>query len=239
MSPTPTLSHPDPPDAEGFRAARRSAVIATFAALTATLGDLAMLYEVNARRPEFHLPPSPYIALWLGGVLGVVAIPFYAFGYRAAACLIEAGSARDARIVRTFGAAGSLTGAIIHALTTLIIWRGRQAGTLPGDPLAAVAASPLLVGLWGVGTVLMVIASAAFVRTVLAGGTRSPRVLAWMSPPLLSVILALAGLPSTSLRAFLTPAAPNIAHALFFAACARAAAAARESRVAKVAYPRR
>ncbi len=233
MSPTQSLPQPRLHDAEYLRSARRLAVLATFAALVATLGDLAMLYDVNARRPEFHLPQPPDMLWWLGGILGVVAIPFYALGYRAAAWLVAPGSPRAARIVRVNGAAGSLTGAVIHGLTALMIWRGIETRAVTSDPLAAVAASPLLVMLWGVGTLLAIIASAAFVWAVFAGTTRCPRFLAWMNPPLLSVILGLAGFASTSLRAFLTPAAPNIAHALFSAICARHRAASGRHRLAR------
>jgi hypothetical protein len=198
-------------------------MVGACAALVATASDLLLLYVVNSRRPELHLPAVPSLTLWLGGALGVVAIPFYACGYQGAARALAPRAPGAARIVRVAGVSVAVLGSLIHALTTTHLAADVEAG-LPGrDPLEAIASwGPLLRGLWAIGSVLGVCASAAFAWAVGRGDTRLPSALAWANPVLLMLLLALIALPIPILRAFLTPAAPNLAHALFFAACAAA-----------------
>jgi hypothetical protein len=199
---------------------RSSALLAAFAALVATAGDLLMLQVVNSRRPELFLPAAPPSFLWLGGILGVVAIPFYALGFRAAARSFAATEKGAARVVVVAGSLTALLGAVIHGLTATRLAAEVNAG-LPGrDPLLTVASwGPLLLGLWAIGGFLGTCASVAFARAVGRGRSRFPPALAWANPALLTLVIGLAGLPVAVLRAFLTPAAPNVAHMLFFAAC--------------------
>jgi len=165
--------------------------------------------------------------LWLGGALGVLAIPLYALGYCAAARMLldkgeTPGAAGAARIVGIAGSVAAIVGAMIHGLTTAYLASEVTAGAPGRDPLAAITqGSPLLVASWAVAVALVSCASVAFAWCVGRGGSRLPKRLAWTNPALVTVLLMLIGLPVPLLRAFLTPAAPNLAHAVFFAALAR------------------
>jgi len=91
-------------------------------------------------------------------------------------------------------------------------------GAPGGDPLAAVADSGgLLVGLWALATILMIAASAGLSLTVARRRSTLPRWLGLANTVVVTLALAMTGLASEPLRAFLTPVAPNLAHALFFA----------------------
>jgi hypothetical protein len=188
--------------------------IASAAAVAATLGDLLMLYVANAARAELALPPPPAFALGVGAMLGVVAIPLYALGYIAVANAIGAGSRRDARIVRWCGIGAAGLGASIHAGTALAI---RGAGT-SAPPLEAVAASgrALLIG-WALASLLVLVASVVVFRAGAAGRRALPRAVAWLNPAAVTLLLGAAGLPWEIGRSFLVPAAPNLAHVVFFA----------------------
>jgi len=200
---------------------RRWFRVAAIAAIVATVGDLLMLYVANSRRAELGLVEPPDGVLWIGAIFGVVSIPFYSLGYRAAAVVLKPSSRRAARIVFAAGGAGVLIGAVIHGLTARFIHADLSNGGPAQDPMTAVVESPALVALWGVATLLIVIASLAFALAVRRGITNVPRALAWGNPAVLTVALALAGLATLTTRAFVVPAAPNLAHVIFFAACAR------------------
>jgi hypothetical protein len=192
--------------------ARRKLAVAAAAAIVATAGDLLMLLVANAARPELALPRPPPLALPLGAVLGVAAIPLYALGYRAVARGIERASPRRARLIRSCGLGAAAIGAAIHGATALAI---RSAGSGAAAPLDAVAQSPLLVAAWTAAAALVVVASAA-----IAGAQAGPRALVWLNPAAATLVLALAGLPGELGRSFLVPAAPNLAHVVFFCAAA-------------------
>jgi hypothetical protein len=200
----------------------RDAQLAAFAALAASAGDLLLLYVANAQRDDLGLPQAGRAWLWLGGTMGVVAIPFYALGYRSASHLVAAVSVRGAQAVFVAGAAGALLGSVIHGLTAAHISTQLDAAAPGRDPLESlVGGDPLLLTLWGLAALLVVVASALFGWFVARGGTVAPRRAALANPAFATIALAAAGLPSILLRAFLIPAAPNIAHLIFFAVCAR------------------
>jgi len=209
-------------------ASARHAAAAALAAFVASAGDLLLLYVGNAQRPELALPPAGPAWLWLGGALGVLAIPFYALGYRAAARLVAPASVRGARALFATGAAGALVGSVIHGLTTWHIQRGLASGAAAGDPMASLAESgSVLLVAWGIAALLVLVASAVFLWFVTRDATDVPRAAGLANPALLTLVLAAAGLPSDLLRSFLTPAAPNIAHLVFFIVCARVLRATR------------
>src|SRR6186997_2609559 len=80
--------------------------VATLAAVCASLGDLALLYVANARRPELALPPPPDGLLLAGFYLGVLALPLYGLGYwRVASGLHDAADARRVVALGAFGGA--------------------------------------------------------------------------------------------------------------------------------------
>jgi hypothetical protein len=201
--------------------ARRGLGLAAAAAFLATLSDLLMLLVANAPRPELPLPPPPAATLWLGGLLGVAAIPFYALGYRAIARVLQPRSLLSARIVRGCGIGIAAFGALIHGLTALSIQETLAAGIAP-PPLAAIAAAgPGFLAAWAIGSLLVLVASIAIFIAGAAPDRALPRWLAWLNPAALTLLLALVGLPWEWGRSFLVPAAPNLAHALFFAAAWR------------------
>jgi len=198
--------------------ARCELAVAAAAAVVATAGDLLMLYVANAARPELALPAPPGFALALGGVLGVAAIPLFALGYRAVARAIAPASRTRARLVLAGGIGAAAIGAGIHGITAFAIRAGQAAGAAGASPVEAVAANGLLVVAWAAAALLVVVASAAIL-----GSRALPRPVTWLSPALATVLLALAGLPSELGRAFLLPAAPNLAHVAFFGAALLAA----------------
>lgn len=202
--------------------AHRALALAAIAAVVATLGDIMMLYVANVGRPDFGLPPVPIAVLWIGGLLGVLAIPIYVLGYRAAAALVSLPFARHARVVSGAGGVGSVIGAVIHGRTATFIRDRVVAGAPARDPILAVGESPLLVVLWATAAVLVVTASIAFALAVRRGVPSVPRGLAWVNVASVTIMLAMAGAATPESRAFLVPAAPNVAHIVFFAACARA-----------------
>ena len=192
--------------------------IASAAALAATAGDLLMLLVANSLRAESGLRP-PALALPVGGALGVVAIPLYALGYRAVARAIGPGSPKLSRVVQLSGAAAAGIGALIHAATALAI-RAAVASSAPAEtPLAAVAqaGAPLLAA-WGAASLFVLAASLANLAAPGARRPGSPRALAWLNPAVLTLLLGAAGLAFESGRNYLVPAAPNLAHVVFFAA---------------------
>jgi hypothetical protein len=105
---------------------------------------------------------------------------------------------------------------VIHGLTTLLIHSSLSAGAPSAPPLQAVAAGgPLLLGLWALAALGTAVASLAFAWL-------DRRALAALCPLFVTAALTLAAQPTELLRSFLAPAAPNLAHVVFFAACARA-----------------
>jgi hypothetical protein len=194
--------------------------IPTLAAVVASARDLLMLWVANARRPELALgePAAGWLAL--GGALGVLAIPLYAIGWRDAARIAAPGaSPAAARALAAFGGASALLGAAIHALTALEIDAALGSDAPARDPLAAVAATGgTLVGLWAAAAACVLVASAIFARAAAWAGAGR---LALATPVPLTLALVALAVPWVLGRAFLAPAAPNLAHVIFFAACAR------------------
>jgi hypothetical protein len=208
-------SRSTPHDQQEF-AGRSFGKIATLAAVSASLGDLALLYVANARRPELALPPPPVGMLLAGFYLGVLALPLYGLGYwRAASGLRDPAEARH---VFVLGALGGALGAVVHGVTAHVI-RVEELMRAPGaDPLAVVAQhGAFLLPLWCVLAVMTVAGSTIYAKAVLAGRSAYPRWMAFLNPALLLVVTSLVALPSLWLRAFLLPAAANLVHVAFFA----------------------
>jgi hypothetical protein len=197
---------------------RTAFAVATAAAVIATAGDLLMLWVANALRAGFAIASPPVGALRLGAALGVVAIPLYALGWAAAAARAAHALGRGAPWVMVAGGLGAILGAYIHAATaSLVEEQARGRATTPiADPLAGVmAAGPPLLVPWALATVLVVAASAAMVYA--ARRAAVPRSWQLANPAVVTVLLALGGATSELGRAFLVPAAPNVAHVVFFA----------------------
>ena len=199
----------------------RYARIAAIAALVASIGDLLLLYVANSLRSELGLVSIGEGWLWLGGAFGVIAIPFYALGYRSASHLVAPTSVRAAQALFVTGSTGGFVGAVIHGITTVHISGELEAGVSGGDPMASLLSSGgRLVWLWGIATIAVIVASVLFAWFVARGNTAAPRGAAVANPVLVTIVLAALGSPFVFGRAFLTPAAPNIAHLVFFLVCA-------------------
>ena len=195
---------------------RRLAALGALAAVAASAGDLLMLWVANARRPELGLPAPPDTVLWLGCALGVAGIPLYAFGYQGAAGLLRPAHQRAAQTVIAGGAFAAGIGAAIHGMTAAMIASALQSNAPAAPPLEEVAANGLLVAMWLAAALAVVVASAVF-----AWCRRRDPALALANPAVVTVALVVLALPSEWLRAFLAPAAPNLAHLVFFLVCAR------------------
>jgi hypothetical protein len=198
----------------------RQAQVASVAALLASAGDFILLYVANAQREELGLPPAGPAWLWLGGALGVLFIPLYALGYRAASRLVAPASSSAAQILFVSGAIAAILGSLIHGLTTAYIGADLEAGVPGRDPLASVVSwGVLLPTLWGLAGLCVLVASGLFLWFVGGGAAHAPRSAALANPALVTVVLSAVGLPFLFLRSFLTPAAPNLAHLVFFLVC--------------------
>jgi hypothetical protein len=184
----------------------------------ATAGDLAMLWVVNARRAELALVEGPGGLLTIGGWLGVLSIPLFALGYMAASTLVDPSRPCIVRVVNAGGVVAGVTGGVIHGLTARVIAASIATRGAALDPVSELSSAPALIGLWVVAICAALAASVAF-----ATGVRAERgiALASMNPVLLTLALSVLALPTELSRSFLAPAAPNLAHVMFFGICAR------------------
>ena len=195
----------------------RALALAAAAAVVASAGDLLLLWVGNSQRPELGLPTAPGVALPLGGILGVVAIPAYALGYRALARAAGAVAPRLARAIALSGLGIGAIGALIHGLTALVIRAGLASASTGAPPLEAVSEQPELVWSWLAAALCLLAASTAIAAASVPRVRALPAAIGLANPLALTIALALAGMPAEWGRSFLLPAAPNLAHVVFFA----------------------
>ena len=207
--------------------ARLAASVAAAAAVLATSGDLLLLHaagsgavatSAGSATADAHGLVGPVI---LGSLLGVITIPLYALGYWGVSRSLEAAGKTRAAAIFPLGAYMSALGGAIHGMTGLAIHAAIGDGRLDADPFSPLAPyAGYFIGLWLLASALMIAISLLFVLAVRSGDTPYPVWAAWANP--LCLILVLAGLAAPfSLGAeYLIPAAPNIAHMLFFAMAA-------------------
>lgn len=203
-------------------ATRQGVVVGAAAALSASIGDFAELYVGNALRPELGLPHPPDIVLWIGCLLGLIGLPLFGFGYRAVARSFADRAPTLARITTIAGIVTGFVGAIVHVYTALLIDRQVHAGAASTDPAHAImAGGPTLLWLWAITALSLIVASAAFAT---GHGRRFgfAHPLTLLNPFSLTLLLAVIGGVGTWGAAFLQPAAPNLAHMLFFVLFLRA-----------------
>jgi hypothetical protein len=193
--------------------------IGLVAAIAATAGDLLLLATSNTGRPGFEWLPAPSeTALWIGTYLGVLAIPCYGLGYRD----VARGLPPPYRgVVAALGVAGGVLGGTTHGLTGLAIHVESTGGMTGIDPVTLIARyGAYLLPLWALVGVGLVVGSTAFALGVARGRSSMPRWMALANPAVVTLAIVLAGTTSEVGRTFLVPAAPNVAHVVFFALAA-------------------
>jgi hypothetical protein len=191
-------------------------MIGVVAAVAATVGDLLLLATSNATRPGFAWLPAPSATvLLIGTYLGVLAIPCYGVGYRAIAARF---AEPYRRWIGALGIAGGVLGGTTHGLTGLAIHVEQTSGAGGVDPFTVVARyGAYLLPLWATVAGASLVGSTLYVVGILARRSALPRWTALANPAVLTLALVLVGAASPGGRAFLVPAAPNVAHVVFFA----------------------
>jgi hypothetical protein len=215
-------------------------MIAIVAAVAATIGDLLLLATSNATRPGFEwLPPPSEAALVAGTYLGVLAIPCYGLGYRAVAARFDAGYRGP---LTALGVVGGVLGGTTHGLTGLAIHVERMGGGAGVDPITVLGRyGSYLLPLWGAIGLASLVGSAVYAAGVFRRRSSLPHWMALVSPVVLTLALVLLGRGSATGEAFLVPAAPNVAHVLFFGlvAATRPGAPSRPAVARPLDMPRR
>lgn len=197
------------------------------AALCAAAADALMLFVAQGDVATAAAWPK-YALVWLGGLLGVCAIPFYYFGY--AGALRLAGHPAHAASPAMVGAAlVALFGTLTHGATAYDISTAVAAGGASRPPEVAFA-SPLLLACAFLSAAGALLACAHFLWLGLRHANGWIRTAAILNPVTCTLLLAVPGALSEPVGAYLTPAAPNLAHLAFFALVAKAQAADAASR---------
>jgi hypothetical protein len=188
-------------------------IVATLAAVLASAGDLLLLAVANGIAPALaaagHLRPAALVA---GYYLGVLAIPFYALGYRDVGRRLPR---PYGRLVTVLGACGALVAATIHGVTGMAIATLQAPSGGGVDTLRPVAA--YLVPLWTIVALATFVGSVAFALPVLRGESSYPRWLAVANPVVGVAAISACAAVSPTAAPLLVPASPNVAHVLFFA----------------------
>jgi hypothetical protein len=192
-------------------------VIATLSAVAATIGDFLMLYVVNANAVH-NSPSHESVLLLLGYFLGAFAIPLYGFGFWAIAKIFAPDASRAGRVVFISGVMMGVIGGIIHGVTGVTIEAQLRAGGAHPEPIAAIILEygVYLIPLWAAASALSLIGAVGFASGVVSGKTIFSPFIAVCNPVVLTVCVGLAGTVTPAIRVFLVPAAPNVAHVLFF-----------------------
>jgi uncharacterized protein DUF6796 len=201
-------------------------VIGVVASLVASVGDLLLLATSNATRTGFEWLGQPSEAvLLLGTYLGVLAIPCYGLGYARVAARI---APPYRRWITAAGVAGGVLGGTIHGLTGLVVHVEQSGGAAGVDPVALLGRyGAYLLPLWAAAALAILAGSVAYTAALLAGRATLPRAVAFANPIVVTVLLVLVGATSEIGRAFVVPAAPNLAHVVFFAIAALSPAPSR------------
>ncbi len=190
---------------------RHAGIVAVLAALLATGSDLSLLWL--ARRAVAGVPPSPRLTMAVTYV-GALAILAYAVGYWQVACGLLAAGERLARRVFFSGAAMAGVGAVIHGMTGITL----RYEALRGGDVSPTQMIASLLPLWVLGVACGTVLTALYVRAILQGPTGYPKWMAAANPMSLpAAVAAVSALGGPTVSALLVPAAPNIAHAIFFA----------------------
>jgi len=196
---------------------RLALVIASSAAVVASMGDLLLLWVAAATQPALGLPSPPPSALIVGHFAGVLAIPLYGLGWVALARPMAIAQPRAAGLVRAAGVYGSALGAAIHGTTAAVLAAERGMAGVTIDAMAMVGRwAMLLLPLWALASVLIAAASFLWGRAALDDQAGVPRWTAWTNPVIGTLAIAVLGGATPLGRALLVPAAPNLACVVFF-----------------------
>ena len=200
---------------------RAALVVASGAAVVASIGDLLLLWVAAATQPAFGMPSPAAATLIVGHFAGVLAIPFYGLGWVALARPMAVAEARAAGLVRATGLYASALGAAIHGTTAAALAAEHGMAGVTIDAMAMVGRwATLLLPLWGLAFLLVAVASFLWGRAALDGRAGVPRWTAWTNPVIGTLAVALVGGITPLGRALIVPAAPNLAHVVFFAVVA-------------------
>lgn len=189
------------------RALRQTGVVAIVAAVLATLSDLTLLRASHTSSAAVAglIMPATY--------LGALAILFYAMGYWQVACGLLPAAERPARRVFLLGAATAGVGAVIHGMTGAML----RERILHGGDLSPAMMIAALLPLWVLGVACGGVANIIYALAILRGPTAYPRWMAAANMLVLPVAVSVLALPGgPEVRALVVPAAPNIAHVIFF-----------------------
>jgi len=118
----------------------RNLALACISTITATCGDLLMLLVGNSLRTGMPLQQPSMVILTIGGLLGCLSIPLYAFGYAVIARVLRP-TARITAAIVSFGGIGlAIVGALIHGVTWMTIRSSVITGavSLSGSPADAI-----------------------------------------------------------------------------------------------------
>lgn len=190
---------------------RTAGICATAAAALASAGDLLLLYVGTGGDPG----PGGRL-LVAGHYLGALLIPLYGLGYWHVGSVLASASDVGARWLVGLGAYAGAVGGVVHGVTALMI-DVAPAARRAGDPMAVLAPqAAYLLPLWLVLLVLGLVVSALHWKLVRTGHTAYPRWFALVQPASLVVLLCVIGLSAATLSTFLVPAAPNLAHVVYF-----------------------
>lgn len=184
--------------------------IAALSALAAALGDAMMLGIAFG-----HVSIDSSLAstqLLVGSALGLL-IPVYFLGYRA---LADAYAFPQRGVFLFFAAIVAGGGALTHVLTGLDIHLALASGARTRLPSEAFAEPSLLMVCASASAVACLAASIFIVVTDVRMRPRSMRPIPFFNPVLGTILLTAISIPMGTAGAYLGPAAPNLAHFLFF-----------------------
>src|SRR5262245_42724296 len=146
--------------------------------------------------------------------VGALAILFYAMGYWQVACGLLPAGETAARRVFLLGAATAGVGAVIHGMTGVTL----RYEVLHGGDVSPARIITALLPLWLLGVACGSVANVIYALAILRGPTAYPRWMAAANMLVLPVAVSALALPGgNEVRALVIPAAPNIAHVIFFA----------------------
>lgn len=185
--------------------------IAALSALLAMLGDFMMLAVALGHASTNFTANHPL--LLFGSILGLALIPFYFLGYWA---LASAYPMSPRALFLACAAMMAGCGALTHGLTGLDIHQALSTGAQTRPPATAFAENSLL----ALTALLSALGCLAASIIVVVTDARMPvkfmRPAPFVNPVLGTIVLSAIAVPLGAAGEYLGPAAPNLAHFVFF-----------------------